>query len=274
MRKALLAALTLTAASTATAQGALGPQGRYYLLDGDSQQGFIVQGLTSSLFQLAGRDYGVAVHGGGTLVRAYNTDGGFNHDYDAAGSLIGNSSPATFGFNSILDGGTDGRTNYGITCDNPGVSQVYSAGADWSSPTFMFNAPNAACGLALTYHSGRGTLFTSSGGNVIYEITLAGAVVNNFAASSATGHVAALAVDTDGSLWFFDNSGTGTLQNYTPSGGFVGSAVIGGAGVFGNVWGGEIGAVATVPEPATVATVATGLLLLGARAWRRRRSPA
>jgi hypothetical protein len=277
MRKTILTGLTLVAAQTAAAQGALGPQGTYYLFDGDSDRGFIVQGLNSTLFTTVGQDYGVAIHG--NLVRTWNTESPagspFNHDYDLAGNFVGNSSPAPFGFNSILDGGTDGTTNYGITCDNPGASQVYGAGADWSSPTFLFTAPGGDCGLGLTYHAGRGTLFVATGGTTIWEVSLAGATLNSFNATDASGTVGALAVDVDGSLWFFDNGGTDQLYNYLPDGTFVGAATVGGQTPFGNIWGGEIaGGISQVPEPATVASVATGLVLLAAGAWRRRRATA
>ena len=277
MRKILLAGLTLVAAQSAAAQGALGPQGAYYLFNGDASTGFIVQGLTGSQFQTVGRDYAVAIHG--NLVRTWNTDGAgagaFNHDYDLAGNFVGNSSPASFGFNSFLDGGTDGRRNYGLTCDNPGLSRVYSAGTDWSAPVFMFNAPNTSCGLALTYHMGRGTLFAATGGQTIYELSLSGATLNSFV-GGGSGDVAALAVDTDGSLWFFDNGGDGRLHNYSPTGTLVGVATVsGGTAPFGNIYGGEIaGSISAVPEPTTVAALASGLALIAAGAWRRRRTAA
>lgn len=265
------AATSLALVSPLGAQGALGPLSKFYLLDGDAATGSIIQGLTNTNFGLNGRDYGIAVYGG--IINTYNTNGGTNNSYNTSGSFLGSTSAAPFGFNSILDGTTDGTWNYGITYSTPGNASVYRAGLDWSNPTFLFTASQVGSGLGLTYDPTTNSLWASGdvGGSWIFNYDLTGNLLGSFD-TGIRGVVGALGMDyADGTLWFVDRNGSNRLMNYSTSGTFIGAA---GTSPLGNPWGGEFeyASRSTVPEPATFALLVPALLGVGVVARRRRQA--
>ena len=264
-----MAALVLCSGSVSAQSGT------YFLMDGDSQRGYIATGgsITSSFTQANNGtggglgEYAVAVSGG--LVRTI-ANGNCGNGYCANGlgsayTLAGTYTGTTYSYPAsgrcFYDGTTDGTYNYSVDYCNGGV---YRMGLDWTSPTLLFNTSSFLLGI--TYDPTSNSIFTASfyGGSVT-QWSMTGTVMNAFLTAGSEN--AALAMDyTDGTLWSVQGS---TAYNFSTSGATLGTATYGG---LYNVLGGEFElSVVATPEPASIALVATGMLALVPTVRRRKR---
>lgn len=242
------------------AQGAAGPRGTLYLIDGDHATGAIVHGSSFTNFTLAGGfQYPISVNGG--VVTTHTGSG--SATYDITGSSLGTAGgPSLIGY----DGTTNGTNLYEIQWANGAVYQ-YDAG--WTNPTFLFNT--ASSNLGITYDPFSNSLWTMNfGGGFVQNWSMTGTLLSQF--NTALGNTGFLAMDyTDGTLWTQPWTQP-NLYNYDTSGNLIGIAAYGTLGG-DNYLGGEfdVTTATTTPEPGSMALVATGL---GALVLRRRRKNA
>jgi hypothetical protein len=260
---ALVAALVLPAAR---AQNVL------YITDGDSHSLQAIDTTNGSIVysvntQVNSGDvpFALSVRDSIWIISRYSAPTTAN-EYTLAGISTGNTValPASLP-SQFLDGATDGIHNYSLAWTGSSSVDVYSANADWSNLSVLFNTGTLSLTsdvMGITYDAASGNLWLSSMTNV-YQITLAGVVVSQFALSSTERGGLAYQASTD-TLWYVPNNSILPVEQYSKTGTLLQSLTVDGRS--GNVWGAEFQA---IPEPSTHALLALGavLLVLG---YRRR----
>jgi hypothetical protein len=274
-------ALALVAGTAQASQ--IGPIGTYYLTDFENFSSF-----HSSLDAIQGNSYvqnpsvaqfqegPIAVFTSPNVVRTMGyypfyasfTGGEYapvpSLTVSPTGPLYTNGLPT----DAYYDGTTNGAVNFTV---GAGSGNVFATSTTWGgSGSVLFNT-GQVFGTGITYDATNNSLWIQNYvSGVITDYTLAGGVITSFPTVGGqlnNGFFSmALALDVDHTLWFVDY-GAGSIEHYTTSGTYLGSASYTGLGY---VLGGEIAA-ANVPEPASLTLFGIGAVGIIAGACQRRR---
>jgi PEP-CTERM motif len=269
--------LVLVAGTAQASQ--IGPIGTYYLTDYINLTTF-----QSSLDAIQGNNYvqnpsiyqyqegPIAVFAGSGVLRTtgYQTGAG-GGEYAPVPSLTVSPTGPTYTNNwqndLYYDSTTNGSSNFlvGLSLGN-----VIETSTTFGGGTVLFNTGQVDS-MGITYDRTNNSLWIqNSETGVITDYTLTGGVITSFAtnAGSNTNYSAtALALDVDHTLWF-DDYGAGTIEHYTTTGTYLGSASYAGLGY---VFGGEIGLPTAVPEPASLTLFGLGAVGIAVGAFHQRR---
>jgi hypothetical protein len=261
--------LSAVAATSLAAQST-----NYYILDGDSDRGFIVRnGAVQSTFALPKSNpvslqtsqYALRFQGSNFLVS--ERSGGGAVEYDATGTATGVTfTHAAQNFDELLDGTSDGTYSYSARCCSTGGG-IIRADLNFGGMTEL--TPNFTTDLSgIAYAASTNSLFVSDFGGTIYEMGLDGSQRNSW--SLGISFLGSLAYESStNSLWGAVN-GSNQIVNISLGGTVLNTINVTG-GLEGNFWGGEMAQSATVvPEPSTYALMATGFAGLAVAARRRR----
>lgn len=263
MKKLFAVLVSLVVAAPLAAQ-----QTSYYIIDGDSNTGYVVRdGTLQFTFSVSHQSdfasYGLRFDQGNFLV--VNRNGTASREYNPFGVFTGvsnNLGPQNL--DQLLDGGTDGTSTYTARYGNN--TGVYKGDMNFGNQSLLFSLGDT---YGVTYGNGYVWAITE---NTMFQYTTGGAFVNSFGLGLDGDRAAALAYESStNSLWFGAN-GTGDLYNYGLDGTQLARITVEGLG--GNYWAGEMMNVAgtsVVPEPSTYALMTAGLLGLGVASRRRRR---
>jgi hypothetical protein len=257
MRFRLIAgACLLGCAAVANSQG---PVSAYYTVAGDQGMDWRMQGsnVLNSWSQVAGTEYPIAINGG--IVKTTGPgQGNMGAGYSLTGADTGfrYTNPAAV---SMYDGASDGTHNFGV--DYSGGA-VYQFDANWGSPTVLFSGLGSANYLGITYDPTNNSLWISRWNSTTVENrSMNGTIISSFELPFDA--ISCLAMDyADNTLWMGSQNTYGTFYHYSRTGTSLGQVTYG-AMSSQNTLGGEF---APVPEPASLAVIGLGLLVL-----RRRR---
>ncbi len=258
--------LALTAALVLTATAAQAQSTKYYINDGDANTGFILQGgiLTSTytLDPVNGYPMYPLLFTGSDFVVA-NRSGSAAVQYDANGTPTGTTySNGGQSVDQLLDGGTDGTHSYAARCCS-GANGIYAGDLQFGNMTQISSLGSTG----VTFASSVGDLFALDFSGNLYQMTTGGTLLNTF--STGITNAAALAFESStNTLWFAQNQ-TGNIYQYDLSGNQVQTFLVPQM-VDYNYWGGEMPE-SVVPEPSSMALLATGLPVLVGFARRRRK---
>ena len=262
MRKLLLVATLLGSAATAHAQAT-----PYYILDGDAQRGFIIQGgVLQSTFLLPYTNgwplYAPRFDASGSTFLVSNRDASGAVEFNASGTPTGTTYSNGGGVDQLLDGGTDGTYAYAVRCCST-ADGIYRGSMSFGGMSLLSSWGNSG----VTFANSIGHLFSLDFAGNLFELALDGTLLNTW--GTQIGRPTALAYEAStNSLWLAAN-GTNQVYNYSLAGQRLSSMAV--AGLAGNFYGGEMAnAVIVTPEPATLGLFATGLLGIAGVARRRR----
>ena len=262
-------AVTLLASAGAGAQTS-----QYYLSAGDQQNMTVVQGgtvinaWTQANNSCCLGEYALAVFGDvRTLANGNPPAFGVGSQYTLGGTYTGITYAYPVPGAAFYDGTTNGSHNYSV---DYATGNVWQMDRDWSNPSLLFST-GQTLELGITWDASTNSFWTVGfGSGVVSNWTFGGGFISSFA--TGLSGAGSLAMDyADGSLWLSSQATAGTLYQYSTSGTLTGAS----QGIAGyNYLGGEfnVGATSTVPEPASIVLMASGLLVLvpiGRRRMRR-----
>lgn len=247
----------------------LSAQTTLLLTDGDASNLQAVDTTTgNTLYSTTTFSLAYPLAGHDTLWLGQRDNTGTAVEYSLATGLVtglqATLSGVNIGTDELLDGAASSTTNFTLGWNGTGNVNVYQAAKDWSNLTLLFNTTSLGLGsdlLGITYDSASGNLWLS-GDSTVYQVSLSGTLISQFALSSTQRGALAYQAATD-TLWFVPNNNSLALQEYAKDGTLLGSLTVNGRS--GNVWGAEF---VSVPEPSTYALLAGGLAGI---AWIRRR---
>lgn len=258
-------ALTLT-----LSPGVMATTDVLYITNGDARDIQAIQGTAIieqnlNLPSTSGNPLHYPIAVGATIwIMSYSTGEPGRLELDSTLTPTGASGPVVFlpGSPEVLDGGTNGNSNFTIDDSN---GDVYSYNNDWSgTPVYMFTA---ACSgnfcPGITYDPVSDSIWTSDETN-IYEYSMSGTFRGSFSHGDSAG---ALAYEgsTD-TLWLVDNNDNDTLRQFSKAGALI-DTVTTSSNYSSNVWGAEFQSAPFVPvvggPAAPVPTISQwGLFLL------------
>jgi hypothetical protein len=273
---------TITLAVTLLAGGAAsleaGPISVWYLTAGDQGTNWMVQAASANSFAQAnpefGGEYAVAVSGTVRTLGSGNQGlGGPAHDgsqYTLGGVYTGVDYPYPLAGVAFYDGTTNGTTNNFAVDFLSG--DVYSTDLDWSDPSLLFSTGRGIGGvLGITYDASNDSIWISGWdtGNVS-NYSMGGVLLSSFSTGFTT--MTSLALDpADGTLWMGSQATMGTFYQFSKAGVLLDTETYA-AMSQQNTLGGEFNVdVAAIPEPTSIGLLATGLVGLLARRYRRNR---
>jgi hypothetical protein len=230
-----------------------------YLFAGDNSTGFIVNTNTSSFttFATFSVGYPVAIVGNSIVLQNRDDDAGIGGaTYDLSGNLTGSIPGQDTAVSQLLDGTTDGTTNYAIQCCNDTTS-VWAASLTWQNFTPLFAVPE---GSGITFDSADNSLYVVDFSGNLSQYSLTGTLLNSYVVPG--GIDAGLSYDSaTGTLWGTIN-GTDSVVQETTTGTVLQTLTVTGLSNF-NIYGGEIAAGdSAVPEPGTTLLVGAALAAL------------
>jgi len=237
-------------AVAAVAPPAAAPTDTLYVTDGDAARLAIVTGGTTTANPVTThvRGYPLAVRRNSVWIAGYGTTDPYAYEYNAKGVATGNKAVYT----QVLgvDGASNGTTNYilGNSAFSPNAT-VYSANADWTNQVPMFAVAGTDL-VGITYDTVNGSLWVSDTNN-IYEYSLAGALLNQFAHAGFRGCLAY--EQSSDTLWYIRN-GSDIIDQYDKTGVWLASTTI--TGLLSNNWGAEF-----APPKVAIATYSGGCAL-------------
>jgi len=276
-----LLAVALVAESAQASQ--VGPIGTYYLTDYSNRingQSTLdaIQGnnivLNPSISQY--QEGPIAVFPGQNVVRTTGYQyGGVGGEYGTVPSLTVSPTGPTYTNNwngRLFDSSTtNGSVNFLVNQGDVPYGAVYSVSTTFSGPLNLLFTTNDSEDSGITYDATNNSLWIQDlVTGVITDYSLSGAVITSFATIGGLNNdgysATALAMDVDHTLWF-DDYGAGTIEHYTTTGIYLGSASYAGLGY---ALGGQIGPAVATPEPASLTLLGLGVAGIALADFRRR----
>jgi hypothetical protein len=262
--------LAMVSAWTGRAQ-TVGPVSTYYLTAGVSSTVYIVQnGQVTASFPTvtvssgSNYEYPIAVYG--STFRTTNGVSGFGNGYEYTlnGTPTGASYSLPSPISAAYDSTTDGTHNYLV---DYGAGTVYQTDTDYTNPVALFGGLGGDAFLGITYDTTNNSLWVSGWTtNQVSDYALNGTLLSTFSATALSSSISGFALDPASGTFWMESQSSGVFLEYSKTGVLLQTVTIPSlVGV--NILGGEF---STVPEPAPLALLSLGVVVLaGWRRWRR-----